>query len=482
MSLAPFSRLLSALSGRQAGLRHRVLRGGVWLILGDLAGRAAGLVKLVVLARLLHPRDFGIVAMANVVLTWFDYFSQTGFALALVRKKDDIHPYLNTFWTVQVLRGFLLASAAFACAPLVAWGFHAPELTPVLRASSAVLLIRGLWNPAVVYLRKELRMEREAAWRVTGALTGLFVAVPLAFSLRNAWALVISMVVGNLAELVMSYVLVKYRPRLELNRARARELMQFGKWIFWSNMGNYLSLYGDTWVVGYFFGAVSVGYYQLAQQFGATPLVQAGGHVATLALPAFSRLRDKAALRSAYLRALRFVAVAVLPPAFLAAVFAPELVRVALGPRWMAVAPFLRMLVLSSAVIVLSAVVRAFLHAENQPRLPAQAAFVKVLSFAALVYTLMQWYGAPGVALAVLLSSIVSFLYLYFEAIRVLGWGWDLLLVFRQPSLCCLPAAGAAAALLLSSSPWTTGAIALAASAACAVLALHRLRALFSGA
>ncbi len=421
------------------GLQHRVLRGGAWLLGADLANRAIGLVKITILASLLAPKDFGLMGMAVLVLSWFDTFSQTGFSTALIRKPGDVGSYLGTFWTVQAIRGALLSAVLFASAPLVGSLFHSPEVVPIVRAISVVALFKGLANPAVIYLRRQLRMDREVIWRVGGNLTGFLVAVPFALRYRSVWALVAAALAANVAELALSYLVIAHRPKFELDWPKAREMMRFGKWIFWSNMASYLSLYADGWVVGRFLGGISLGYYQVAQQFGMTPLTGVSGHITAVALPAFSKLQDGPSLRSAYLRSVRFASTALFPLGALVTAFADIPIRIVLGEKWMPVCPLLRLLTWVGVLTALGGVSMAFLQAVNQPNHAARAAFLRFAGFAVLFYPLMKFYGVTGVALAALISSPISLCYLYVRTAKVLGWDWDLLLIFRPALLACTP-------------------------------------------
>jgi PST family polysaccharide transporter/lipopolysaccharide exporter len=415
------------------------------------------------------------MGLAVLVLSWFDTFSQTGFSTALIRKPGDVRPYLDTFWTVQAIRGALLSAILFAAAPLVGLLFHSPEVVPIVRAVSIVAIMKGTANPAVIYLRRHLNMDREVLWRVGGNLTGLIVSVPFALHYRNAWALVAAALAANVAELILSYWIVAHRPRFELDWAKARELMRFGKWIFWSNMASYLSLWADGWVVGRFLGGVSLGYYQVAQQFGMTPLAGVGGHISAVALPAFSKLQNGPSLRSAYLRSVRFASTALLPLAALATVFADILVRLVLGKNWMPVVPLLRLLTWAGVLTALSGVSMAFLQAVNQPNQSARAAFLRFASFAVLFYPLMRSYGVTGVALAAVISSPVSLCYLYARAATVLGWDWDLLLVFRPALVACTPILATLVLAPFSPPVWISIPIAGLAGFSCIVLVVRQL-------
>jgi O-antigen/teichoic acid export membrane protein len=456
-------------------MQHRVLRGGAWLLGADLAGHAIGLIKMLVMARLLAPKDFGLMGLAVLVLAWFDVFSQTGFSTALIRKPGDVGSYLATFWTVQTIRGILLASMIFVCAPLAGWVFHSPDVVPIVRAISVVAILRGAANPAIIYLRRELQMGREVLWRLGGSLTGLLVGLPVAFAYRTVWALVIAALAANVAELTLSYWIVSHRPRFEVNWAKARELMRYGKWVFWSNISTYLSQCTDGWVVGHYFASASVGYYQMAQQLGMTPLANIGGHITAVALPAFSNLRQPQALRSAFLRSIGFVSTALFPAGALVTIFSAPLVRLVLGERWMPVCPLLRLLTWVGILAALSGVSVAFLQAIDRPDLSARAAFLKLVGFALLAYPLMRYFGVAGVALAALISCPISVCYLYAQAVGFLGWNWDLLLVFWPALVACIPAFAAAVILPFSPPVWVTASVGGLAALSCVVLVGRRL-------
>jgi len=462
-------------STRALGLQGRVLRGGAWLLGADLANRALGLVKITILARLLDAKDFGLMGMAVLVLSWFDTFSQTGFSTALIQKPGEVEAYLGTFWTVQAIRGALLSAVLFASAPLVGLLFHNPEVVLIVRAISVVALFKGLANPAVVYLRRQLRMDREVIWRVGGNLAGFLVAVPVALLYRSVWALVAAALAANVAELALSYLVIAHRPRFELDWAKAREMARYGKWIFWSNMASYLSLYADGWVVGRFLGGISLGYYQVAQQFGMTPLTGVWGNITAVALPAFSKLQDGPSLRSAYLRAVRFASTALFPLGALATAFADILVRLVLGGKWMPVCPLLRLLTWAGVLTALSGVSTAFLLAVNQPNHAARAAFLRFASFAVLFYPLMKLHGVTGVALAALISSPITLCYLYARSAKVLGWDWDLLLIFRPALLACTPVLASLALAPFALPVWIRILVAGIACLSCIALVARQL-------
>ena len=411
------------LSASDGPMGHKVLRGGFWLTLGDGASRLLALVKITILARLLAPHDFGLMGIAVLCLSWFEYFTQTGFSAALIYRSADIRAYLDTFWTVQVIRAALLSVVIFFAAPLGGVIFGNVEVTPLIRAIAIVTLIRGFYNPAVVYLRKELQLFRDIIWRSTAVAVGVAVAIPLAFIYRNVWALVVSTIASSVAEALLSYWAVRYRPRFAIDWGKVREMAQYGKWIFWSNIVYYASAQADSWIVGAALGPVPLGYYQIAQQTGMTPLVQIGGNLSTIMFSAFAKVKNGGDLRGALLHSVRLFSVVLLPLAVVLTILAPFLVTVILGPRWLPAGPIVQVIIWAGVLVALGGITNAFLQAVGRPELPARALLFKVIAFGLLVYPLMSKWGLFGVGVAVLLSCPVNTLYQFHRIARIIKCG-----------------------------------------------------------
>ncbi len=399
-------------------LREQVVRGGIWLLIGDGLARLASLLKLVVLGRLLSPNDFGLMGIAIVLLNWLESFTQTGINAALIQRAGTIRPYLDTAWTIQVLRGLGLALALASAAPLGARFFGNPEATQVIRAIALVTLLRGFANPGVIHLRKEMNFRREVTWRLSGLVAGLLVAIPVAFKYRSVWALVASVVFAQAAETLASYWIEAYRPRLRLDWAQMRELLQFGRWFFVSNVVSFVGLYVDSLSVGKILGATALGFYQMAQQLALVPAAQLGTHLQGVIFPAFSKLQTPQSLKRAFLQTLTLVCALVVPLAWFLSIFAEELVRVVLGSKWGPISPLLRILAWAAIATAVTRVTTSLLHAAGRPDLQVRASLQEAVLVACLLYPLITTFGIRGAALAVTAAAYWSM-------------GYQLLLVAR---------------------------------------------------
>jgi O-antigen/teichoic acid export membrane protein len=353
-----------------ATLKHRVVRGGIWLASGDIIARLATLLKLAILVRLLNPTHFGLLGMAMIVLRWLNAFTDVGIRDALIRKEGDIRPYFDTSWTIQIARGCISAALLCLSAPWLAAFFGNAELIAVLCGVALVPLLYGFRNPAVVTLRKTLDLRGEMIWKLSGVVAGVAVAVPLAFLLRNVWALVISAVAAAAAEVVVSYWVLPYRPKLRADWRQAREMSTFGKWILFSNIGGLLFLSLDGLVIGKLLGAEALGIYQLGYQLAVMPMAQIGLFANSLLFPAFSELRQPSDLRRVFLKSMGLACSVLLP----IGCFLDGLRRAAgaawpFGPRWDAAAPVVRILAGGGVALALSMLGNAFFLGLGKPRL-----------------------------------------------------------------------------------------------------------------
>ena len=391
-------------------LTHRTARAGLWLAFGDGCARAAGMLKVIVLARLLSPAEFGIMGVALLVTTWVQYFSELGFSAALIHKRDDIRPYLDTAWTIQLLRSAAVAGLVVLASPLVGWAFNEAAAVPVLQVLALQIVLQGLSNPAVVYLRKDLDARREVAWRATGIAAGLAVGIPAAFILRNVWALVLALLAASIVGTVMSYWVRPYRPSLHIDWAKARELMRFGRWIFSFRAVGFFTGNLDSLVVGKLLGATSLGIYQMALQLAVVPTATFGVHVHGVMFPAFSRIEDDRGRRVALLRALAIISSIVVPAGLFVTVFGEFVVKLALGPAWAGVYPLIGILAWVGVMKAMTTVIGAFLLATGRPDLDFRATLPKLAILVLGLYPASA-HGLPGVAVVLLAATLVGTLY-----------------------------------------------------------------------
>jgi O-antigen/teichoic acid export membrane protein/SAM-dependent methyltransferase len=389
-------------------LSQQVVFGSFWVFVLRIIQQGLGLVKIVILARLLAPADFGLMGVALVTMTTLETFSQTGFQAALIQKREDIRPYLNTVWTVSILRGLFLFVILFFIAPYAATFFDIPMATPIIRTIGLVILLQSFTNIGVIYFQKNLEFSKQFVYQFSGVLADFVVAVLAALILKNVWALVFGLIAGGLVRSIVSYVIHPARPHFSLESKKARELLGYGKWIWGTSILKFLFLNVDNMFIGKLCGVTMLGFYQMAYRISNMPSTDISLVISQVTLPAYSKLQsDIPRLREAYLKVLQFTTFLSFLMAGLIFALAPEFTSIFLGEKWLPMVPAMQVLVLAGLMRVIGSTSDPIFQAVGKPEITTKLQPAQLLVFFTLVYPFTIRWGILGTSFAVLLSRLV---------------------------------------------------------------------------
>jgi O-antigen/teichoic acid export membrane protein len=368
-----------------------------------------GAVRVVLVARLIGAAQMGTAGVALLVLSTLDALSTMGTETALVTRRGKVERDLDPVFTLELLRGAAISAVALAAAPLAAHLLSTPGATPLIRALALLPLLRGLANPAAALLVRGAEFRRLFWWGVPEAVTGLAVAVAVAVLRRDAWALVASALAMQGVGTVLSYAMVRHRPRLRLRGRGVRRLLHYGSVLNRARLLMFLSLSLDNMLVGRFLGPAALGLYQVAFRIAEIPAVSITRAAARVALPSFGPLRGTPrALARRYLKIVGAVCSAACVFAALALLLGEWVVLGLLGPEWTRMVPALQLLALAMVFRAVMQISDQLFNALSRPRLslPVQAVRFGVLAVA--LYPMLRWDGLRGVAAAVLLAHVAG--------------------------------------------------------------------------
>lgn len=425
-------------------LQQKVVRGSFWVVVSQIFSRAVGLAQTAILARLLTPDDFGLFGIALLVFYILETFSETGIRKALIQLPGDIEPALNTAWTIQIVRGLLVSLIIFFCAPLAGQFFREPNAIDVLRVISLTSLMKGFLNPGIIHFQKELDFAKQFLFDFGSSIVSFAATIVAAFILRNAWALVISELTRNLIEVMLSFLLHPYRPRLSLVKSQVQALLGFGKWITATKILKLFILQGDDLLIGRILGDTALGFYQMSFRVSERLLDQLNTLIGKITFPAFSKISDKTKqLRSAYLRSLQVNAIISFPIAIGIVFIAPEMVPIVLGNQWTSIVPTVQILAIQGLVKHVDMFGVVF-NATGNPKYDTYESIIRLSIFAATVWPALQFYGITGVAASVLIATFIARIWSFFQFRRILELRMiSLLKALRIPSLATVLMVGA---------------------------------------
>jgi len=424
---------------------QRVAHAGFWAFALHLAEQLVILCRLFVLAVLLAPRDFGLFHMAFITLVALNTLSRTGFEQALIHKKEEIKPYLEVAWTVLFFRGLLLAVLLNAVAPWAAAFFEEPDAVPLMRTLSLCCLFQGLTNIGVVNFRKELEFHKEFAFRFSGILVDLLVAVTAAYVFQSAWALVLGLVTADLTRLVASYLIHPFRPRLRLDLGKAKELFDYGVWMLLVGITVFVGFNGAGVGIGKIIGATALGYFQMAERIPDVVVKGLALTLSNVAFPAYAQLQASMdRLREAYKRIAGVSAILLFPAAVGIICIGHDFTRIFLGPKWMPMVPPLIILSVASVANAIVWTGRPAFMGGGRPQVVFHMQFARGATVLLFIYPLASRWGIVGAAVAVLLSNVSAFVVYLVTIQRQVGVTWkDMGLMFLPPMGASLLMAGA---------------------------------------
>ncbi len=392
-------------------IQQKMVAGGAWSFALKGVEQVFILARLVILARMLAPGDFGLLGIALIMMSALDVLSQTGFQQALIHNKGEIQSYLSVSWTVLAARGFILFFIILITAPLVAGFFGIPEAQPILQVIGLSMIFRGLTNPGVVYFLKELDFKKQFFYSFSGNVADFAVAISAVLVFHNVWALVFGWLAKDFVTLVASYIVHPYRPRVEFEMSKARGLYRYGIWVFTLGVLAFLVTQGDDVVVGKWLGATALGLYQMAYGLSSAPATEIGNTISQVAFPAYSKLQDdKAELRRTFTRTLKFMLLLAIPLAGAIFILAPEFVLVFLGEQWVGVIPAMQILAWWGIMRAIIESANPLFWALGKPRVTAVLQFLQVLVLFSLIFPLIYYANIAGAALAVVLSAVPIFI------------------------------------------------------------------------
>ncbi len=406
-------KIINNLARPGENLSESVVRGGFWVFSLRIVQQLFGLARLVILARILAPHDFGLMGISLLTMATLETFSQTGFQAALIQKKEGIRSHLDAAWTVLILRGFVLFAILYLIAPYVATFFNAPEATPIIQVIGLSFLIGAFTNIGVIYFQKELEFNKEFIYQFAGTLADFIVAVSAVLILRNVWALVFGLLAGNALRCFVSYLIHPYRPHLSRDLGKAKELFGFGKWILGSSILIFLLTQGDDIFVGKLLGVTALGFYQLAYRISNMPITEYSSLIAQVAFPAYAKLQgNPSKLREAYLKVSQlsaFLSILIAGGIF---VLAPEFTMIFLGEKWMPMVPAMQVLAIYGMFGAIGITGPLFM-AVGRPELRTKLQFVSLMIMATLIYPFTKWWGITGTSIAVTAYASTSIIAIY---------------------------------------------------------------------
>jgi O-antigen/teichoic acid export membrane protein len=404
-------------------VRRSMASGAAWMIAFRMCDRLIGMVSTIVLARLLTPDHFGVIALGISLIAFLDAVGDFSFELALIRDQEATESHYDTAWTARVTNAILQCIVLNAIAGPAATLFDEPRLRAVVHFLSLVLVLNASQSIHVADMRKDFAFRAEFNFRIWSRFIGFLITVTLAFLWRDYWALVIGTLATAALRVVLSYVMRPYWPKPTL--CKLGEIFDFSKWLI---IGNVLAAgvkRSPAFVIGRLADAQTLGLYAIGNQICSMASSELVAPIKRALFPGYSKLTsDFETLRKVYMENFAVIVMLAMPVAAGIGFTSQFLVPIFLGPKWLAAIPVMQVLALGAAFRTVHTNSNPLFYATNNPRLQVLETLVEVgVLFPALWFGVVSW-GAVGAAWATALSGLAVMLLDAVVVVRLLSLKW----------------------------------------------------------
>lgn len=393
-------------------LKGRARKGGFWVTAGYGAGQALRLGSNLILTRLLAPEVFGVVALVQAFISGLEMFSDAGMGLSIVQSKSGTQKkFLNTAWTMQVLRGLLIAAIAALIAPLVGRIYEEPAVPLLLIVSAAGPLAKGFAATSMFTAARDLQLGRRTLVELLGQSCGLATAISWASVDPSPWALVAAAIAAHVATTIGSHILLPRRPHnFTWDKESASEMARFGFWIFLGSICGFVANHADRLVVGKLFSMAELGMYSIATMLVRFVVLLYQKVSRSLLFPIYAAAvrEESGALPDLVKRTkLRVFPLFVVPLVCLAAT-GDLVVQILFDDRYLGAGPMLQLLAVAWTVEASSEAGPSVLAHGNSRMMTSIISIQAVVQFSCMLLGGLNW-GATGLLLGLILARFLVY-------------------------------------------------------------------------
>jgi O-antigen/teichoic acid export membrane protein len=329
----------------KADLKGRSVRGGAATILGQGAQLVIMTGSTMVMARLLTPQDYGMIAMITAVTGFITLFKDLGLSMATIQRAEITHEQVSTLFWINVALSVAVMLVVMALAPVLAWFYGEPRLLPLTLVMALGFILGGLCVQHSALLRRQMRFVTLALIDILRLVVCVAVGIAAALAGAGVWALVYMPLAGSVFNVVAVWIASPWRPSLPTRGAGVRGMLGFGANLTAFNVLNYFARNADNLIIGKFLGPEPLGLYSKAYGLLMLPIQQITWPLSAVAVPALSRLQDdREQFRRYYFRAISAIAFVTMPLVTMLAALSDEIIRVVLGEQWMGAAVMFKVL------------------------------------------------------------------------------------------------------------------------------------------
>ncbi|MBD2704310.1 MOP flippase family protein [Spirosoma sp. BT702] len=421
---------------------QKAMNGGKWITLSTVISTLFQFLQVAVLARILDPSDFGIVSISNLIISFFQLFSNLGFSNSIIYRQESDRNVLSTLYYLNLLIGVALYVLMHLSSPFIVSFYHEPKLAHVLNISSYYFVVGYFGQLYMFLLEKELRFRSVACIDIGASVIGTITTVVLAYSGYHELSLIIGTLVTQSVKstLQIAFGFSLFRPAFFFKLKAAQDHLRFGIYNMGEGILSFIQFNSDNIFIGGMLGVKMLGYYTIAYQLSVFPITKLNPIILQVAYPILAKMKDSnAELKKSYLKILDFISYCNMP--LLAGLFitADSVVPMIYGPGWEKTIELIQFFVFVGLFACLSHPLYTLAFTKGKPSLLFYLNLGTLVVKIPMVYFFGTWWGVTGIAVAFMLSTFLNMVANFAIAHSLIGeFMGNFLKNFAKPFLFCL--------------------------------------------
>jgi PST family polysaccharide transporter/lipopolysaccharide exporter len=401
--------------------RSVIIKGLTWHSLNRIGSKLVSIVKIFFVAKYLSPSQVGEMGLAFLMLSLVEVFSETGFNQAAVQDQSDLLTKVPAMRLVAVSRGIILCLILLVSGPIVDNYFQV-RITPLLTMMAFVPLLKGLVNPNILALAKNLAYRRDSVYQFTLMFLENSAAIFLVIWLRQPIAIIYAAVLGAFFSIIISYLLVPTNWRLT-HLGEIKKLFKYGRWVTGGSIMSYLSDQVDDFTVAKLLGTGPLGYYQTSYKIATLPTTQGSSLLYQVFFPLFSKIKDqKAQLKKTFIKILALSMLLSTASIIAIIILAPWFIPLLMGEKWLPILPSLYVLSVYGLIRANTSFASVIFDAIGKPNIVFVGNTIKLVTLLATLLPLTLKYSYVGTAISVSLAQLAVVPWVYWQVRRVFAY------------------------------------------------------------
>ncbi|QYO62532.1 oligosaccharide flippase family protein [Leptolyngbya sp. 7M] len=401
---------MSSSQSSQSSIKKLAIRGTVWTVLSYGASQIIRFGNNLILTRLLVPELFGLVTLGQVFITGLHLFSDVGLGVSVIQSKRGDEPvFLNTAWTIQVIRGGAIWLGCLLLAYPVAQAYNEPRLLWLIPVLGLNTVISGFNSSSLFTLNRHLAIKQLAIYELTGQVIASVVMITWAWFSPTVWALAVGGLAASIFQIIWSYRLNHWKLNtFTWNRVIVKEILTFGVWIFLSTAMTFLAEQADRLILGKLLTLELLGIYGIALTFADIPRAVTMAVSGKVIMPAVAKIADlpRFEIRAKLLKARRWVLIGLAASVAGLAAFGDLIIKTLYDQRYVQAAWMLPILAIGIWPRLLCNTNEPALFAIGKPQYTAAANLSRFLCTAVGIFIGYALFGLPGAVVGVALNDL----------------------------------------------------------------------------